>query len=79
MPFKGEAEHDVPRVFFSRRLWAEFINEKHLYESRKLLASWRPLSPEDSAHRCERKAAVFIEPNVLGRQLHTDVRANVRI
>ena len=79
MPLR-KAEHSVPRVFFlPEGLWAELINEKHLYESRKLLASWRPLSPEDSAHRCERKAAVFTEPNVLGRQIHTDVKENLRI
>lgn len=59
--------------------WTELINEKHSYESGKLLASWRTLFPEDSAHRCERKAAEFTEPNVLGRQVHTDARANVRI
>lgn len=65
--------------FFPEGLWPEFPKERHLYESGKFLASWRSLSPEDSAHRCERKAAVFTEANVLWRKVHTDVGTDVRI
>lgn len=67
MLFKGEVEYDVFRVFFFRRLWVEFINEKYLYELRKLLVLWRLLFFEDSVYRCERKVVVFIELNVFGR------------
>lgn len=67
MLFKEEVEYDVFRVFFFRRLWVEFINEKYLYELRKLLVLWRLLFFEDSVYRCERKVVVFIELNVFGR------------
>lgn len=66
-------------AFSLEGLWAQFPNEKDLYLSGKFLASWRSLSPEDSAHRCERKAAIFTEANVLWRKVHTDVGTDVRI
>lgn len=78
-PLQREAWHSLPSDIFPEGLWAEFPNEKHLYESGKFLASWRSLCPEDSAHRCERKAAVFTEANVLWRKVHTDVGTDVRI